>query len=93
MWAFGLTILELFTSEFPLVNSRNFIEIFQFLKNSEQYEANFSRPCSDEFKHFIRQTIIKEPSRRATAIDLLAHPWIQKQMAHGCGYQKFIDQI
>jgi len=94
IWSFGLTILEVFTGEFPLTSSKSFIEIFQYFKNTDNYEPNFaSKDCSDAFKDFIRSTLRKDPRKRPSAIELLTHPWIRTNFGNSSRFKHFIDSL
>lgn len=76
IWSLGITCIELAEKDPPLSELHPMRALMQipmrdppFLKNPKKW--------SSEFQDFIKQCLIKEPSKRPTATELLKHPFIE----------------
>lgn len=75
IWALGLILIELATGEYPYPTSINYIEMLNYIKTTDSMSL-IPDIFSDELKDFLTKCLQKDPMKRATALELLAHPWI-----------------
>lgn len=80
IWSLGLCVCELATGTYPYGKVPNFLALYGCLCQQPAPrlpEERFSKPLCN----FVERQLQKEPERRATAIQLQAHPWILAKMA------------
>ncbi|RYG60248.1 hypothetical protein EON64_19450 [archaeon] len=76
IWSLGITLLELVEGSPPHFNVHPMRAIFMIssrppptLKDTEKYSA--------DMRDFVSKCLVKIPDQRASAKELLAHPWIR----------------
>ncbi|KAA6402049.1 MAG: putative serine/threonine-protein kinase 3 [Streblomastix strix] len=77
IWALGITSIEMIDTKTPLSNIDPNKVANLFLDNPPPLPVN-PEQCSDELLDFIFKCLVKDPSKRASAMDLLDHPFIKK---------------
>lgn len=78
IWSFGLILYELAMGTFPYDFSKVFIE--HFVKIIDDPEPRFPNngTFSKELCDFLEKCLQKDPKKRASVVELCAHPWILK---------------
>ncbi|KAI8929967.1 hypothetical protein BC831DRAFT_441763 [Entophlyctis helioformis] len=84
IWSMGVTLYVLYTGRFPFVKddgagSSRQSRFWAGAKSKEQEDKVEFPPKTDkEFKHLIRWMLAKDPAKRATIEQIMAHPWVTK---------------
>mmetsp|Transcript_56200 Transcript_56200/g.64150 ORF Transcript_56200/g.64150 Transcript_56200/m.64150 type:complete len:346 (+) Transcript_56200:66-1103(+) len=78
IWSLGLVILELAIQKYPYPRPTIYLEVAEFVLNSDEPRLPEDSGYSLELANFIECCIKRAPEERATAIQLAAHPWIIK---------------
>lgn len=76
IWSFGILCLEMINSTPPLFNLPP-LDAMRIISQTE-LDIQFNIPISDELKDFVKISLIRNPSERATALQLLEHPFLSK---------------
>eukprot|EP00270_Netrium_digitus_P008303 TRINITY_DN2475_c0_g1_i2.p1 TRINITY_DN2475_c0_g1~~TRINITY_DN2475_c0_g1_i2.p1 ORF type:complete len:390 (+),score=52.08 TRINITY_DN2475_c0_g1_i2:175-1344(+) len=83
IWALGLALLECSIGRFPYSRPgvrRTFSNFFELMSTIVREPApNVPETCSTNFRSFIDRCLQKDPSQRATAQELLLHPFITER--------------
>jgi serine/threonine protein kinase len=77
IWSFGLMMLA--AAQGPGSNpyeGKSFFEVLVMLKEQEPPALSDSLPWSAEFRDFVRRCLERDSERRASATELLSHPWM-----------------
>jgi len=90
MWSIGVTAAELLAGEPPFGRPEDFSgdmePVFENIRRFGSFDdiadtledmPNWAGR-SDEAKDFVRQLLRADPQRRSTAVEALAHPWIEQ---------------
>jgi hypothetical protein len=92
VWAIGLVLLECALGRFPYsaaLKTGVYLDMMQVIVNGPSPslprlpDGSFGGGWSREFVHFIACCLHKDPEQRATAEELLLHPWLS-QAAQRC---------
>lgn len=81
MWAVGVLAYILLSGESPFLgdtNQETYENICQVQYDIEEDE--YFDEISDDAKNFVRELLVKQPSKRITAKDCLTHPWIKPKV-------------
>lgn len=78
IWSLGVVLYALLSGLLPFVGTTN-EKIFQAVKRAQ---VDFTCPswlsASPEAKNLVLQMLSLDPSKRPTAREVIAHPWVQK---------------
>jgi len=77
VWSLGLVLLSV--AEGRGANpyeGRTFFETLGLLNDRPSPSLDADRPWSAPFRHFVDACLLKDPTRRASVAELLAHPWL-----------------
>jgi serine/threonine protein kinase len=74
IWSFGITLLELINGNPPLSQLQPLIAM---MKIPQQDPPQAPPECSEDFKDFIKKTLIKDPELRPTAEQLMEHRFVK----------------
>lgn len=77
IWSLGITLMELCEGSPPHFNVHPMRAIFIISSKPAPTLKDQDR-WSKDLHHFLSQCLVKDCEKRASAADLLAHPWIQK---------------
>ena len=88
LWSFGIILYELFVGEPPFYTNKLASLIQLIIKKTIKYPDNIS----PEFKSFLSQLLVKEPSKRLDWPDLLEHPFLQKTNIDLLAEQQIVDR-
>lgn len=78
IWSFGLTMQTLACGEFPYKDvQKGFIHLFQTITQDPVPKLS-KQKLSGEFQEFLSHCLEKDPSKRWTASELLAHDFLQE---------------
>uniref|UniRef100_A0A0D3GDP7 Protein kinase domain-containing protein n=1 Tax=Oryza barthii TaxID=65489 RepID=A0A0D3GDP7_9ORYZ len=72
IWSFGLTILELYTGSFPLVEQGQSIPLTCYSDGPPEAPAT----ASPEFRSFVGCCLQMNPAKRPSAVQLMDHPFV-----------------
>lgn len=78
IWSLGITAIEMAEGEPPLLNEPPLRALLLITTNKSPTLNNKRVKWSQEFNHFIGQCMQITPDKRASAEQLLLHPFIQK---------------
>ncbi|KAJ1284245.1 hypothetical protein BS78_03G190500 [Paspalum vaginatum] len=85
VWGFGVTVLELFLGRCPFLPRGGVRLSFEKLRHAicdgEPPAVPESAAASPELRRFVTACLQKDPSRRATVAQLLAHPFVAGRCA------------
>ncbi|KAF4661000.1 mitogen-activated protein kinase kinase [Perkinsus olseni] len=81
IWSVGMVAYELATGHYPFSSITSFPALFDWLCNKDPPRLD-STKFSPELCDFVEKTLIKDPTARASAGDLLNAPWL-KHIATG----------
>jgi len=92
IWSFGISILELANKNPP--NAQNKIKVM-FTTATQGCPHPFDEPerWSDKFKDFTSRCLVKDPAKRATAQELLKHPFLEQAADTRKVMQKILSEI
>ncbi|CAL4948805.1 unnamed protein product [Urochloa decumbens] len=83
VWGLGVTVLELFLGSCPFLGSGGVKLPFEKLRRAicdgEPPSAPESAAASPELRGFLAACLQKDPTRRATVTQLLAHPFVARR--------------
>ncbi|RLM93546.1 hypothetical protein C2845_PM08G18530 [Panicum miliaceum] len=82
VWGFGVTVLELFLGRRPFLAPGvrpSFEKLRQAICDGEPLSALGSAAASRELRGFLDACLQKDPRRRATVAQLLAHPFVARR--------------
>ena len=88
LWSFGIILYELFVGEPPFYTNKLASLIQLIIKKTIKYPDNIS----PEFKSFLSQLLVKEPSKRLDWPDLLEHPFLQKTNIDIMAEQQLVER-
>lgn len=78
IWSLGITAIEMAEGEPPLLNEPPLRALLLITTNKSPQLNNKRVRWSQEFNHFVEQCLHISPEKRASADQLLLHPFIQK---------------
>ena len=78
IWSIGIILVELMTGAYPYSETKGFLEMLEQIQYNESPNVPDNGNFSDEARDFIDCCLKKNPEERASAIALMAHPWILK---------------
>lgn len=78
VWSLGITAIELADKKPPFFDMLPMRALF-IIATGDKPPPTFAEPdkWSAEFNDFVNQCLVKDPAERASAIDLLEHPFIK----------------
>lgn len=78
VWSFGIFVLELLQGEPPYLNVTPDLREIESKEREAPKLVNIKDTCewSDNLHDFIANCLQKEPAKRASASELLKHPWM-----------------
>jgi len=76
IYSFGLCVLELFTHEFPYSECENMAQIYKKVSQGKP-PAGLDKVTDDEMREFVKLCIDKDPNKRPSARELLAHQYLR----------------
>jgi len=95
IWSFGLVMLELAKGQYPYPTNRNpgIIEMLDMIAKDQIQTSLEQELYSDDFKDFIARCLEKTPKKRASAIELLSHPWILKNLYQDVDLEAWVNKL
>ena len=89
IWALGVMVHNILVGKAPFVGRSKF-ELFQKVCNQDFDLSAFSKFKNEgiDVKDFLQKCLAKDPEKRATASELLSHPWITNHI----GNQAVVDE-
>ncbi|KAL6068784.1 Protein kinase of the Mitotic Exit Network [Balamuthia mandrillaris] len=79
IWSLGCTVIELLSGGPPYHKKSPMAAMYLILQNER---PPFPADISQEMKHFLECCFHREPEKRATATQLLSHPFLLKHATH-----------
>ncbi len=89
--SFGLTLLECAIGEFPYPMTDVVLELMQSVVGGDPPRVPENQGFSKEFSSFISVCLQKEPEKRASAEELLQHPWLQLESSKSRNKESMIE--
>lgn len=77
VWSLGITAIEMAEGEPPLLNEPPLRALLLITTSKAPTLNNKRHKWSEEFNHFLAQCLQLNPEKRATADQLLLHPFLQ----------------
>lgn len=88
IWSLGITAIEMAEGDPPFIDEKPFRALLLITVSPPPTLAKRNK-WSREFRHFLRKAMVIEPSRRASADQLLLHPFILK----ACSKEEFSNFV
>lgn len=90
IWSLGITLIEMIDGRPPYTDIKSMADLQKVL---DRPPATLSKPqnYSAEFNDFIAQCLVKDPAQRKNAMELLYHPFVQKNEGPAV-MSRFIDE-
>lgn len=85
VWSLGIFAIEMAEGEPPYIHEQQKRILFNILNNEVQ---PISAKWSEEFRDFVAQCTTKDPEKRASCADLLAHPFLRNAESCITAYMK-----
>lgn len=82
IWSFGIVLYELSVGKYPYAFAKSYIEMLEAVVNEPLPELP-QNTYSAEMRDFLSRCLQKKPSMRASAAELLCHPWILNNFNKG----------
>jgi serine/threonine protein kinase len=79
MWALGAVLYVMLTQSYPFRDPRATCQVRYNIDNVRQCSGGGGQErdqCSSELLHLLEALFVVDPARRASAHDVLAHPWL-----------------
>lgn len=76
IWSLGITALEMAEGQPPLIDKVNQVRALYLIAKNPAPILEEAHSWSADFNHFIKMSLMKDPSKRASATELLMHPFI-----------------
>ncbi|XGW06617.1 hypothetical protein V3C99_016722 [Haemonchus contortus] len=83
IWSFGIMLIEMVEGEPPLFNEQPF-QAMKMIRDEPAPKFNPTANVSAELAHMLSRCLVKDPSQRATASELLRHPLLTKAQHPSC---------
>ncbi|KAK6016088.1 kinase domain protein [Ostertagia ostertagi] len=83
IWSFGIMLIEMVEGEPPLFNEQPF-QAMKMIRDEPAPKFNPTANVSPELAHMLSRCLVKDPSQRATASELLRHPLLTKAQHPSC---------
>lgn len=83
IWSFGIMLIEMVEGEPPLFNEELF-QAMKMIRDNPPPTFNPTANVSPELAHMLSRCVVKDPTQRATAIELLQHPLLRTAQHHSC---------
>ncbi|CCM01490.1 uncharacterized protein FIBRA_03544 [Fibroporia radiculosa] len=95
VWSTGVSLLELVQNRFPFPSDLAAIELMMYITQYEPPELEDEEDItwSYEMKDFIKALLTRDPLKRPTPKDMLAHPWIVNMMKYEAKMASWIRQV
>ncbi|PAA49202.1 hypothetical protein BOX15_Mlig006267g2 [Macrostomum lignano] len=77
VWSLGVMIVEMIDGEPPYFNEAP-VQAMRRIRDQQAPRLQFSRPVPPELADFLGRTMARDPKQRATADELLRHPFIAR---------------
>jgi len=88
IWSLGITVMEMAESEPPYMDQPPIRAVY-YIVNKGIPQLKDQNKWSQEMKDFLSYTLVKDPSKRPKAEELLAHPFLSK----ACSTKMIADLI
>lgn len=92
IWSLGIMLIELATGTFPLAQTKSPIEILECISSANPTLPE-GAPVTQEFRSFVAACLAKDISKRASAIELMMHPWILKNIQVDVDLEAWVKSI
>ncbi|XP_042211775.1 serine/threonine-protein kinase 10-like isoform X3 [Homarus americanus] len=79
VWSLGISLIE-FAQMDPPNHEVSPVRVMLKIQKSDPPKLNYPSKYSKEFNDFISKCLVKDPSLRPTAVELLKHPFISKDL-------------
>ena len=97
IWSFGVILAQMLLGRFPFKAT----QYFELLREIDSFTAISLDGATLEAQDFVGKCLVRDPSQRSTAAELLKHPWILRHNTSpppGCdpsqpcgpGYEEFL---
>ncbi|KAK6757652.1 hypothetical protein RB195_015455 [Necator americanus] len=83
IWSFGIMLIEMVEGEPPLFNEQPF-QAMKMIRDEPPPVFNPTANVSAELAHMLSRCVVKDSTRRATASELLRHPFLSKAQHPSC---------
>ncbi|CAD8109335.1 unnamed protein product [Paramecium sonneborni] len=92
IWSFGIVLYELAMGKYPFSSAKTYFEMLDAVVNEAQPELSGNQ-FSIELKDFLTRCLQKKISMRASAIELLSHPWILQNFNKGEAISDWLQHV
>lgn len=93
IWSVGVIIYFMITGKFPFNATKN-EDIFEIIMKKPFNPIELERTdCSDEAKDLVKRILVKDPEKRLSTEECLAHPWIKRFAEANCRNYVTINTI
>uniref|UniRef100_A0A1I7X0U6 non-specific serine/threonine protein kinase n=1 Tax=Heterorhabditis bacteriophora TaxID=37862 RepID=A0A1I7X0U6_HETBA len=83
IWSFGIMLIEMVEGEPPFFNEQPF-QAMKRIRDEPAPKFSSNANVSPELAHMLSRCLVKDSEQRASATELLQHPFIKKAIHPSC---------
>eukprot|EP00062_Callorhinchus_milii_P027999 gi/632991999/ref/XP_007884878.1/ PREDICTED: serine/threonine-protein kinase PAK 4-like [Callorhinchus milii] len=83
IWSLGIMVIEMVDGEPPYFNEPP-LKAMKMIRDNLPPKLKNSQKATPLLKGFLDRLLVRDPSQRATASELLKHPFLTKATAPSC---------
>ncbi|CUG88152.1 protein kinase, putative [Bodo saltans] len=82
IWSVGCLVIELMGGKPWLISGNNLFQVMYQISQSKDMPTGIPKDTPPQLMHFFTRCFERDPVKRATATELLEHPWITCDESH-----------
>lgn len=92
VWSLGITLIEMAQLDPPLINEPA-LRALLLITINEPPVLSIPQAWSNECNHFLKKTVVKNPANRASAQQLMMHPFLNKASTKNEFAQMVVERL